>query len=142
MNIVLRVGTLMVFMLGSSLACAAEAGEWKVVGIYVKESESLYLDVKLAPRKFHDAQRWAEVRKLQTADGASGVAEMVPVPSDITVTPGDIVQLDLPLKIKQIQGLLPERAKIVALIAKAGSTQAATIDGGNARVSMGSSAAR
>ena len=142
MNMVTRFGVLLLFILTCGIACAAEAGEWKVVRIYVREADSLFLDVKMAPRKLHDAQRWAEVKKLQAADGALGMAEMVPVPADMNIVAGDIVQLDLPQKIKQIQGLLPERAKITALIAKAGASQAATVDDGNARLSIGAASAR
>jgi enoyl-CoA hydratase/carnithine racemase len=141
MNMVKRVGILLSLILAGSTASAAEAGEWKVVGIYVREAESLFLDVRMAPRKLHDSPRWAEVKKLQALEGAKGITEMVPVPADLMIVPGDIVQLDLPLKIKQVQGLLPERAKIIALIAKAGSPQAATVDGGHPRLSMGSAVA-
>lgn len=142
MNVMTRFGVFVLCMLASVLVRAAEAGEWKVVGVYVKQAESLFLDARMAPRKFHDAQRWVEVKKLQSANGVPSAAEMVPVPADMNIVPGDIVQLDLPLKIKQVQGLLPERAKILALIAKAGTPQAAALDGGGARLSMGTAAAR
>jgi hypothetical protein len=142
MRTVTRFGILLSLVLNVGIAVAAEVGEWKVVGIYVRQAESLFIDARMAPRKLHDAQRWAELKKLQATDGNSLVAEMVPVPAGMDIVAGDIVLLDLPLKIKQIQGLLPERAKIVALLAKAGSPQAATLDGDNARLSMGSALAR
>ena len=142
MNILMRIIVLFLFILTGSTAYAAEAGQWEVVGIYVREADSLFIDVKMAPRKFHDAQRWAEVKKLQAAEGAPRAAEMVPVPANMNIVEGDIVALDLPRQIKQIQGLLPERAKITALIAKAGGAHAAATNSSTGRLSAGAASAR
>ena len=142
MNILIRISVLFLLILTGSTTFAAESGQWEVVGIYVREADSLFLDVKMAPPKFHGAQRWAEVKKLQAAEGAPRAAEMVPVPANMNIVEGDIVALDLPRQIKQIQGLLPERAKITALIAKAGGAHAAATNSSTGRLSAGAASAR